>query len=69
MECESLSMKDLLDLLKLLELMEEMELFTDIENFLIQKLQKGELTIEKLLISANVCEESKFKKSQMSFLT
>ena len=62
MECDSLSLKDILDLLRLLELMEEKELFADIENFLIKKLQNGESTLEKVLLSANVCENSKFKK-------
>ena len=38
------------------------ELFTDIENLLIKKLQNGESTLEKVLLSATVCENSKFKK-------
>ena len=62
MECDSLTLKDILDLLRLLELMEEKELFADVENFLLKKLRNGESTLEKVLLSANVCENSNFKK-------
>ena len=56
MEYDSLSLKDLLDLLKLLELIEEKLLFADVETFLIEKmLGMGGFSIEKVLLSANVC--------------
>merc|ERR1712227_575042 len=69
MEYDSLSLKDLLDLLKLLKLMEEKLLFTDVETFLIEKmLDTGGFSIEKVLLSANVCEDLKFKKISNAIL-
>ena len=69
MEYDSLSLKDLLDLLKLLELIEEKLLFADVETFLIEKmLDLGGFSIEKVLLSANVCEDLKFKKISNAIL-
>jgi len=62
MEYDSLSLKDTLDLLQLLEFLEEEELFSDIESFLLEKLEEGNFSLEKILLSANVCEDLKFKK-------
>ena len=48
MECDSLSLEDILDLLKLLQLMEEKDLFSDVEEYLSGKLQEGQF-LEKVL--------------------
>ena len=62
MECDSLSLKDILDLLKLLELIEEKDLFSDVEEYLLGKLQERQFPAEKVLLLAKVCEDSKFRR-------
>ena len=62
MECDSLSLKDILDLLKLLELIEEKDLFSDVEEYLLGKLQERQFPIEKVLLLTKVCEDSKFRR-------
>ena len=42
--------------------MEEKVLFSEVESFLIQKFVDGNFSIKKVLLSANVCEDLKFKK-------
>ena len=62
MDCDSLSLRDIFDLMKLLELMEEKDLFLDVEEYLIEKLEDRQFPIEKVLLLAKVCEDSNFKR-------
>ena len=61
MEFEDLNLQDTLDLLHLIQFM-KMNLFTTLESYLINKIEEGGFSFEKILLHLNVTESSKYSE-------
>ena len=61
MEFEDLNLQDTLDLLHLIQFM-KMNLFTTLESYLINKIEEGGFSFEKILLHLNETESSKYSE-------
>jgi len=61
MDFETLSLKDLLDIMNLLKFL-DLEVFSEVEDFTINKIEDGECALEKMLILSSTAEAYNFDK-------